>query len=107
MTTNQIQQGDSASSATPGPWSEPCTFGLSKFEVQGDGKKVAVFERLEDARLGSAAPELLAVVRQCEGWIVQQMLDNGCPPERLEQPPEGSHLFNARAAIARATGGQV
>lgn len=56
------------------------------------------------AQCVNAHDDMLAALRQAEKWIVQQMLDNGCPAERLEQPPAGSHLFNIRAAIAKATG---
>ena len=44
---------------TPGPWLAPCGYGVSRFEVQGDGHRVAVVDRVEDARLIAAAPELL------------------------------------------------
>jgi hypothetical protein len=44
---------------TPGPWSDVGTYGATKFEVTGDGRKVAVIERIEDAHLIKAAPQML------------------------------------------------
>jgi Restriction alleviation protein Lar len=47
---------------------------------------------------------LLSAAQQAERWIERQMLDSGYPKERVDSPPEGSHLFNLRAAIAKAEG---
>lgn len=43
---------------TPGPWAEPCNFGSTRFEVQGGGRQVAVVNKIADARLIWAAPDL-------------------------------------------------
>jgi hypothetical protein len=47
-----------------------------------------------------AARMALEALEQSHKWIAQQMLDNGCPPDRLLNPPEGSHLFNTAKAIS-------
>lgn len=47
---------------TPGPWLAPCSYGVSRFEVQGDGHRVAVVDRVEDARAISAVPDMLAAL---------------------------------------------
>lgn len=52
----------------------------------------------------AAAPKLLEAAQQAERWIAQQMVDIGWPQERIDSPPSGSHLFNLRSAIAKATG---
>jgi hypothetical protein len=49
--------------------------------------------------------ELLAAAKQAEKWIKQEMEENW-PADRVANPPAGSHLFNLRAAIARATGAE-
>lgn len=49
---------------TPGPWSEPGTIGATRFEVQGAGRRIAVVDTLEDARLISTAPDLLNALRE-------------------------------------------
>lgn len=87
---------------TPGPWLEPCTYGASRFEVQGDGRRVAVVDKIDDARLIAAAPDLLAAL------LV--IAENG--PLGPEGEP-GCHYIHgklrravllARAAVAKATG---
>ena len=75
------------SNHTPGPWSEPCNYSATRFEVQGDGKQVAVVNKIEDARLIAAAPELLE--------ICKQVVANGGT----------SDIAAMRAAIAKAEGG--
>lgn len=104
------------SAFTPGPWQvELYREGGFNIEKEGGGHAGGVlvlcgrnpFPRLEaqshaNARLISAAPDLLAAAVQAEKWIAVQMADNGWPAERLINPPEGSHLFNLRAAIAKA-----
>ena len=75
------------SNHTPGPWSEPCNYSATRFEVQGDGKQVAVVNKIEDARLIAAATELLE--------ICKQVVANGGT----------SDIAAMRAAIAKAEGG--
>lgn len=79
---------------TQGPWIEPCNFGASRFEVQGDGKQVAVVNKIEDARLIAAAPELLEAL--------QSLIDMDVSYQR--GPVVAEAVDNARAAIAKATG---
>lgn len=127
-----------------GRMSAPCPFGTSRFEIQADGRQVAVVNNSDDARrlwacwnafleiptaeielaaqtditsaragnlfstwimLRAQREELLAAAQQAEIWIAQQMLENGWPPERVGDPPAGSHLFNLRTAIAKVKGG--
>ena len=95
---------------TPGPWMEPCNFGLSRFEVQGNGKQLAVVNTIEDARLVSAAPELLTALRlvmECAGDIfsapsglLEMALDDGDEETRKQ----ANAFLIARAAIAKAGG---
>jgi hypothetical protein len=95
---------------TPGPWVEPCNFGLSRFEVQGNGKQIAVVNTIEDARLISAAPELLTALRlvmECAGDIFSA--PSGLLEMALDDGDEETHnqanaFLVARAAIAKATG---
>jgi hypothetical protein len=61
-------------------------------------------EQARYAHLFAASPDLLAAAKQAEKWIAIHMADKGWPAERLANPPEGSHLFNLRAAIAKAGG---
>jgi hypothetical protein len=86
--------------------------GLSAIIRDHEGRILAVRHRLKGdeneavmrriVQCVNSHDVMLAALRQAEKWIVQQMMDNGCPAERLEQPPEGSHLFNIRAAIKKA-----
>lgn len=75
---------------TPGPWSEPGTFGATRFEVQGGNRRVAVVDTIEDARLIAAAPELLDAL---EGLL-------NALPSATTHPA----IAQARAAIRKATG---
>ncbi len=75
---------------TPGPWSEPGTFGATRFEVQGSNRRVAVVDTIEDARLIAAAPELLDAL---EGLL-------NALPSATTHPA----IAQARAAIRKATG---
>lgn len=52
----------------------------------------------------NAHADLVAAATQAARWIAQEMAAKGWPGERVANPPEGSHLFNLRAAIAKATG---
>lgn len=75
---------------TPGPWSEPGTFGATRFEVQGSNRRVAVVDTIEDARLIAAAPELLEAL--------QAILDTF-----IQHHNHPAHVA-ARMAIRKATG---
>ena len=90
---------------TPGPWLAPCGYGVSRFEVQGDGHRVAVVDRIDDARAISALPDLLEAA--CEAAAALDAL--------LRQKPVlagtvcgsttlGNHRVQLNAAIAKATG---
>ena len=68
-------------------WAEPVTHGSSKFEVMTDelhARPVAVVNTLDDARLVSSAPELLAAL------------------EYLMRAKTEHSMSMARAAIARS-----
>ena len=82
-------------SHTHAPWSEPCNFGASRFEVQGDGRQVAVINTIDDARLIAAAPDLLAVVQELE--------ESAAYWSEYEVPL--GIVDRMRAAIAKAIGG--
>lgn len=96
---------------TPGPW--VWDFSVS---VKADGRLVALVystqtnedgeTNLDDnCRLISAAPELLAVAIRAKAWIAQVMVEEiGMPQDRVDNPPEGSHLHALTLAIAKATG---
>lgn len=82
---------------TPGPWLEPCTYGASRFEVQGGGRRVAVVDKIDDARLIASAPELLdALVEVTDRLDVFTTSANANTRLAVQA---------ARAAIAKATGG--
>ena len=55
--------------ATPLPTiDEPCNFGASRFELQGDGRQIAVLRSLDEAqeirRRANAYPRLVARVKE-------------------------------------------
>lgn len=76
-------------------YSEPGTYGTSRFEITANGKRVAVFDRIEDAHLFRAAHELLAAL---------EMIAKQCGPYAEVQPAlDYASIGNiARAAIANA-----
>ena len=57
MTTEQTRTAH-----TPGPW-ETANYGLDRYEIQGCGTRIAVVDRIEDARLIAAAPALLRIAQ--------------------------------------------
>lgn len=61
---------------TPGPWSEPGTYGATRFEVTGAGRRIAVIDRIEDARLIAAAPELLSALSEFLA-VYQELAESG------------------------------
>lgn len=87
---------------TPGPWVGPVNTGATRFEIQGGGRRVAVVDRIEDARLIAAAPDMLAKLAdlagecaECDGTGFVHRVDGeatGCP--------ECADIF---AVIAKAT----
>jgi hypothetical protein len=46
-----------------------------------------------------ALPGALEALEQCKKWIASAMVERGWPQERVDEPPQGSHLYNASAAI--------
>lgn len=89
-----------ADAHTPGPWTEPCNFGVSRFEVQGSGKQIAVINKIEDARLIAAAPDLLEMLRVSVTLLKKVMpAGDAASDELLTLTIEVSEL-----AIAKATG---
>ena len=61
---------------------------------------VAECEDEDEARLVSAAPELLAALKRIDEWN-RRTMDSGLPaPRGITE----SHLADVRAAISRATG---
>lgn len=85
---------------TPGPWLAPCGYGVSRFEVQGDGHRVAVVDRVQDARAISAVPDMLEALKGLEEAYCRA----GSPLTRDERIEDRKRLMYARAAIAKATG---
>lgn len=45
---------------------------------------------------------LVSALQQARKWIREQMAENGCPEDRLDNPPAGLHLANIEAALAAA-----
>lgn len=78
---------------TPGPWSDPVNYGASKFEVQGQKRRIATVDTIQDARLIAAAPELLEAAK----LALRYWLEDADPKELPEQ------LDKIRATIAKAT----
>lgn len=59
---------------TPGPWSEPGTYGATRFEIIANGKSVAIVNRIEDAR------RIVACVNSFDGFHhknLEIMVDGG------------------------------
>ena len=50
-------------------------------------------------RLAAQNDKMRAALRQAKGWIEAQMQDKGWPRERIENPPEGSHLHAINTAL--------
>lgn len=80
----------------------PCNFGATRFEVQGNGRQVAVINGIEDARLIAAAPELLEALQRFLDY--ESAMDSREDVSGMLIYAEFSDM--ARAAIAKATGGQ-
>lgn len=81
---------------TPGPWLAPCGYGVSRFEVQGDGHRVAVVDRVQDARAISAVPDMLAAL--------QVLLRDYAAVHDIGDVEMQPAIYQARAAIAKAIG---
>lgn len=62
-------------------------------------------EAAADAR-AVVGRQLLDAAKQAEQWITQEMISKGWG-HRVDDPPQGSHLFNLRAAIRAALGQPV
>lgn len=105
----------SAAKHTPGPWwvtdsgvrdaggyichTNPATH----YPGQDERFERETAERAANKLLIAAAPDLLTVATRAKAWIEDAMADRGWPRERIENPPEGSHLHAINAAIAKAT----
>lgn len=85
-------------SHTPGPWAGPLNTGLTKFEIQGGGKKIAVVESLPDAahivRCVNAHDDLVAALRE--------MTDRFEALRELHKYGPSTLTVSARAALAKA-----
>lgn len=93
---------------TPGPWLEPGTFGASRFEVQGGHptRRIAVVDRIEDARLIAAAPET-AEKAMAFTMLVERFVrgnDIGDPRKPVTESELAEAMYALRAHIAKATG---
>jgi hypothetical protein len=97
---------------TPGPWSRD-KYGSIRATDDKDvlfrnmsclsaGSEERMAEAEANTTLAAAAPELLAVAERAKAWIEDVMDERGWPPERVQNPPEGSHLHAINAAIAKA-----
>jgi len=88
-----------------GKWSEPVPYGNTRFEIQGDNRRVAVVDTIEHARLIAAAPELLAALEEAQDYL-EDIADNAstftfAANERIAR----AGMRKIRAAIAQAKGG--
>ena len=87
---------------TPGPWKEISFGGTLEtyycYIANPEGKYVAAVVKRVDARLITAAPDLLAALLE----MVQDKEDG--PFFHEDEHGEGSTLRNARTAIAKARG---
>jgi hypothetical protein len=84
---------------TPGPWNEPVNY-AGRFEV-GSDRRIAIVDRIEDASLIAAAPELLGALREVEFTLAgkEDITNNGGPNDAMHLLPI------VRAALAKAKGG--
>lgn len=98
-------------SHTPGPWRiDPdlsnigkagVTTANSEYEFSVNGGYEPEYLQIEDARLIAAAPELLAALKECIGWIDPD-------DTRLVNYEEARRvLASAESAIAKAEGRDV
>ncbi|MDR6431285.1 hypothetical protein [Brucella pseudogrignonensis] len=118
----------SGSSATPGPWSQGVLLStattrrwskevreqvqadeslrvFSNFRAKDEGrgrKLVAVFERPEDAKLGSAAPDLLEAVYAALPFVEDALDDPAYKAGAVKK-----HLDTMKEAIAKAEGRDI
>ena len=66
------------------------------------------FDHVERAlKAESRVAELEAVLHRARDWIASEMYDKGWPLERIENPPEGSHLDAIRKVLAAAEIGRT
>lgn len=65
------------------------------------GRTQAEAEKLAD--LIAAAPDLLAALKKCEGWLSWLSTEEDSP-ERKRPTTHGAHIKLAQSAIARAEG---
>lgn len=93
---------------TDGPWQF-----LGGNQIRSDKHQIARVwmmrngEGIANAHLIKASPELFAALKRAKEWIESIMVDEfGWPSERVQNPPEGSHLHAINAAIAKAEGSE-
>ena len=102
-TDNELE----AMAHTTGPWEEitpadglwpPRVFSGSKIIAMVDNSDMTQEEKISNARLIAAAPELLSELANLLDCVQTYA------PEFMHGIPTKEHVQNARAAIARATG---
>lgn len=91
---------------TPGPWHGPVNTGLTRYEIHGKTRRIAVVDTIEDARLVLAAPELLEALKAIYEGYCSTMRSEFDFPGRPWTPERDNDetAMRARAAIAKATG---
>jgi hypothetical protein len=96
--TSHVERCDSRGRRMPGPLGS-ITEKPDRFVLTDEGQ-----EHIANAHLWAAASDMLAALVRSKKWIEDAMEERGWPRERIENPPEGSHLHAINAAIAKATG---
>jgi len=95
-----VQKPEVAHQLQPGALSDIGTYGASRFEITRDGKRVAIFDKIEDARMFRAATDLLAILERILG--AHDTKNNGA--YMGEAVLCHHYAETARAAIAKARG---
>lgn len=100
-----------ASKATPGPWSDPIPTGSSKFEIQTTvnqkqfKQRVAIVDRLEDAHLIKAMPEMLSLVTEVGNFLYSGRFEdeNGWIDQTAKELMGKVEELLSRISTAKAT----